>query len=179
MKTIVFDLETKRLADEVGGWSNIDKLGLAAAVTYDVEHDKYSRFTEDQAPELIDELLSASRIVGFNVLRFDYVVLRPYGLQLTDDLRAKTIDMLAAVYAHLGFRLSLDNLAGTSLGEQKTADGLAAVRWYRAGKIEQVLDYCEQDVRVTYRLWRFGAEQGHLKYRDRLGNLRRVPATWA
>ncbi len=38
-KTLVFDLETKRLADEVGGWDHIDKMGLSAGVTYHVEED--------------------------------------------------------------------------------------------------------------------------------------------
>ena len=34
---IVFDLETQRLAREVGGWKNIHRMGFAAGVTLDVD----------------------------------------------------------------------------------------------------------------------------------------------
>ena len=59
--TLVFDLETKYLAHEVGGWSNIDKLGLAAAVLLIVETDETYRFLEQDAEELISQLLRADQ----------------------------------------------------------------------------------------------------------------------
>jgi len=178
LKTLVFDLETKNLAREVGGWSNIDKLGLAAAVLLHVETGEVLRYVEQDASDLIAQLLKADRVVGFNVVRFDYVVLRPYGLSLNPDLINKSIDILDHLYQYLGFRLSLNNLAEATLNETKSADGIIAVQWFRDGKIDQVLDYCEQDVRVTYRLWEFGRENGHVKYRDRDFRLQRVPVSW-
>ncbi|UCF61508.1 MAG: hypothetical protein JSV37_02175, partial [Anaerolineaceae bacterium] len=71
-----------------------------------------------------------------------------------------------------------DNLAEATLSERKSADGIIAVQWFREGKIEQVLDYCEQDVRVTHRIWEYGRENGHIKYRDRDFRLQRVPVSW-
>jgi DEAD/DEAH box helicase domain-containing protein len=176
--TFVFDLETKNLAHEVGGWTNIDKLGLAAAVLLHVETGEISKFVEQEADELIAQILSADRVVGFNVKRFDYEVLRPYGLVQDPELIRKTIDLLDHIYSYLGFRLSLDNLAEATLNESKSADGIIAVQWFREGKIDQVLDYCEQDVHVTYRLWEYGRENGYLNYRDRDFRLQRVPVTW-
>ena len=132
--TLVFDLETKHLAHEVGGWSSIDKLGLAAAVLLAVETNETYRFLEQDAEELIRQLLKADQIVGFNIVRFDYQVLRPYGLTPGSDLIHRTVDLLNHIYQRLGFRISLDNLAEATLGEHKIADGLAAVKWYREGK---------------------------------------------
>lgn len=175
---IVFDLETKRLANEVGGWSHIDKMGFAAGVTYDVIADTYERFTEDQTDKLIELLNQSEQIIGFNLLRFDYTVLRPYGFQITAAIRAKSVDLLLDIYDTLGFRIGLANLAEATLQETKSADGLAAVKWFREGKIDQVLDYCEQDVLVTYKLWTFGATHGYLLFSDRRGNSKQVHVNW-
>jgi DEAD/DEAH box helicase domain-containing protein len=178
LKTLVFDLETKNLAHEVGGWSNIDKLGLAAAVLLHVETDEVFRYVEQDVSELIAQILDADLVIGFNVVRFDYGVLLPYGLKRTPELIQKSVDLLDHLYQYLGFRLSLDNLAEATLSERKSADGIVAVQWFREGKIEQVLDYCEQDVRVTHRIWEYGRENGHVKYRDRSFRLQRVPVSW-
>jgi DEAD/DEAH box helicase domain-containing protein len=177
-KNLVFDVETKRLAHEVGGWSHIAKLGLAAAVLLDVDSEKAMRFVEDDSALLINEILDASHVIGFNVLRFDYEVLRPYGLSLSDELALRTTDILKHVYDALGFRISLNNLAEATLQEEKSADGIQAVEWYREGDIEKVLDYCEQDVRVTYRIWRYGLEHKHVLFHDRNMRIRQVPVSW-
>jgi DEAD/DEAH box helicase domain-containing protein len=176
---LVFDLETKRLADEVGGWSNIEKMGLAAGVTYDVQSDKFARYTEDQADALIEVIHSTDLIIGFNLIRFDFTVLRPYGLRLDQTLLDKSVDLLREIYNTLGFRLGLGNLAEATLGETKSADGIQSVQWYRDGDIDKVLDYCEQDVRVTYELWKFGLEHRYVLYKDRRGNQVRVKANWS
>ena len=175
---VVFDLETKRLAKEVGGWNHIDKIGFAVGVTYDVSADSFNRFTEDQTDQLIDLLIQSEQIIGFNLIRFDYTVLRPYGFQLTDAIRTKTVDLLQDIYNALGFRIGLDNLAEATLHESKSADGLAAVKWFREGKIDKVFAYCEQDVRVTYQLWEFGATHGYVIYSDRQGNRKQVHVKW-
>lgn len=177
--TIIFDLETKRLADEVGGWSNIDKMGFAAGVTCHVRAGLYHRFVEDDIQDLIDTLVVADRIIGFNLIRFDYTVLKPYGLQVNQQLLDKSVDLLLDIYAVLGFRVGLGNLAEATLNESKSADGVLSVQWYRAGQIQKVLDYCEQDVRVTKDLWQFGCDHGYVFYRNRRGGKSRVPVPWA
>jgi DEAD/DEAH box helicase domain-containing protein len=177
-KTIVLDLETKRLAQDVGGWSNIEKMGLVAAVSYDIQSKAYARFTENQVEGLLDTIHQSELIVGFNLLRFDYVVLKPYGLRVDQDLIRKSVDLLVDIYNALGFRIGLGNLAKTTLGESKHADGVQSVQWYRNGEIEKVLDYCEQDVRVTYELWKYGSEHGYVSYKDRMDRVKRVHVDW-
>jgi DEAD/DEAH box helicase domain-containing protein len=177
-ETYVFDVETQRLANEVGGWSHIDKLGLSAAVLFHVESGKMLRFLEKDVEDLIDRILRAKLVVGFNVVRFDYTVLKPYGLLPDSNLLERTVDLLHHIYNALGFRLSLDSLAQATLNIGKSADGIMAVKWYREGKLDQILDYCEQDVRVTHQLWQDGKEHGHVLYHDKFGQVRRVQVMW-
>ena len=46
---VYFDLETQKIASEVGGWGHIDKMGLAVAVLYHTDHRR-TRFTRKKMP---------------------------------------------------------------------------------------------------------------------------------
>jgi DEAD/DEAH box helicase domain-containing protein len=176
MNVLFFDLETQRSFDEVGGRHNIRKLGLSAAVTYSTADGAFHRYGEEDAAELIADLKAADLVVGFNVLNFDYEVLRAYTEDPLDSI--PTVDMLDHIYKRLGFRVGLDNLAGATLGTKKSADGLQAVRWYKQGRMEEILDYCQQDVAVTRQLYEFGQRQKHVKFRDRNYQTKMVPVNW-
>jgi DEAD/DEAH box helicase domain-containing protein len=176
MNIVFFDVETQRTFDEVGGRRNIRKLGLSAAVTYSTATGGFCHYTEETVAELIAELRAADLVVGFNVLNFDYEVLRAYTTDPLDDL--PTVDMLDQIYRTLGFRISLDSLAGSTLGISKSADGLQAVRWYREGRLQEILDYCQQDVEVTRQLYEYGRRHKHLKYQDRSYRTQMVPVSW-
>jgi len=176
-QTLVFDLETKRLADEVGGWSNICKMGMSVAVTYSVEEDRFTVYTEQDVESLIRAINEAGLVVGFNVLRFDYEVLRPYTL-FPIRSEGKTTDLMIPLFQTLGFRPKLEDLAAATLGAGKQGDGLDAVRWFREGKMDQLIAYCKQDVQVTHDLYQFGKERGFVLLRDRYKGSRRVPVKW-
>jgi DEAD/DEAH box helicase domain-containing protein len=176
MNIVFFDVETQRLFDEVGGRDNTRKLGLAAAVTYSTVDGAFHDYTEDRVTDLIAELKAADLVVGFNVLRFDYEVLRAYTDDPLDSI--PTVDMLEHIYKRLGFRVSLGDLAAATLGIGKSADGLQSVRWYKEGRIQEVLDYCRQDVEVTRQLYEYGKQHRHVKYRDRRYRLQPVQVSW-
>ena len=53
-----------------------------------------------------------------------------------------------------------------------------SVEWYKAGEIEKVLDYCEQDVRVTHKLWEAGKIKGFVNYFDKNGKIRKIKVSW-
>jgi len=173
---ITFDVETQHTADEVGGWSHIRDMRLAVAVTYDAADNVYRDYTEQDANALVATLRGADLVVGYNVLRFDYEVLRAY----TDDPLAdiRTVDMLQDLYQALGWRPKLDSIAAATLGESKSADGLQAVRWFRQGKLEKVIAYCRRDVEVTWKVYEFGRSNGYVKYRDRQWREHMVPVRW-
>jgi DEAD/DEAH box helicase domain-containing protein len=123
----VFDIETQRLADEVGGWGNVHLMRLAVAVLYDSRSDIYEAFTEEQVESLIERLQNFDLVVGFNIKRFDYRVLGAY--TALDFRTLPTFDILEDIHRRLGFRLSLGHLAEQTLGKAKIADGIQAVRW--------------------------------------------------
>ena len=170
-RVTVFDLETQRLSDDVGGWKHIDKMGLSVAVTW--ADGEFRHFTEAQADDLVAELQRADLVVGFNVLRFDYVVLQPY----TDVALAQlpTLDLLKT----LGKRASLNSIASATLQVEKSADGLQAVEWYRQGEIDKLMAYCERDVEVTRDVYEFGRRYGFVRYFDRRRRLRKARVRWS
>ena len=175
--TLYFDLETQKTFDEVGGRHHTRRLGLSVGVTYSTADEDYHVYTEAEVDALVQDLSRANRVVGFNVLRFDYEVLRGYSDYPFDEI--PTVDMLDHIYRTLGFRVSLDGLASATLGANKSADGLAAVRWYRSGQMDKIIAYCKQDVQVTKELYEFGKENGYVQFQDRRSyRLRKVSVRW-
>jgi DEAD/DEAH box helicase domain-containing protein len=173
---IVFDVETQYIADEVGGWHNIRDMRLAVAVTYDAAMDTYRDYTEEDVDRLIATLRGADLVVGYNVLRFDYEVLRAYTDDPLSDL--PTVDMLRDLYNVLGWRPKLDNVAAATVGAGKSADGLQAVRWFRQGQLDKVMAYCRRDVEVTWQVYQFGRRNGYVQYHDRRWRVHKVPVKW-
>jgi DEAD/DEAH box helicase domain-containing protein len=175
-RVLVFDLETQRSAEEVGGWSNASCMGLALAVVYDVERESYRTYYETDTDRLLLDLVMADQVIGFNIDRFDLKVLSGY--TEWDLSRIRTLDLLGEVYRRLGFRLSLNHLAEVNLGESKAGDGLQSLQWWKEGRLDLVEQYCRKDVEVTHRLYDLGRRQEFLLYRDRDGRKVRVPVKW-
>ena len=173
---IVFDLETQNSFDEVGGYRNTRALKMSVGVTWNSADQSFHRYGEKDVPALIEELKSASLVVGFNVLSFDYEVLMAYTREPLRNL--PTTDMLDHIYRRLGFRVKLDDLARATLNAKKSGDGLDAIRWWREGKLDALYDYCEQDVDVTRRLWEFGKQNRYVQFYDKRYKLQRVPVNW-
>ena len=178
-ETVFFDLETQRVFEDVGGRHHLDRLGLAGAVTYSEADGGYREYLEADAGRLIRRLLQAPLIVGFNLLRFDYEVLAGYSAEADQLYSVPTLDMMLELEAALGFRPALDDLAQATLGVSKSAGGLDAVRWFREGRVDQVLRYCRDDVELTRDLFWVGARQGHIRARGRDGGQLEVRAAWA
>lgn len=171
---VVFDLETQKLADEVGGWRNISKMRVSIAVTYS-EGAGFVAFKEENVADLVDLLKSAELVVGFNQMRFDYEVLRPY---TRENLRSlPNLDILQSVESALGFRLPLNHLAEITLGRNKSGHGTDAAAWFREGRMDLIEQYCRDDVCLTRDLYRFGLENG-LKYKRKDRRIAEVLVNW-
>jgi len=174
---LFFDLETQHSFQEVGGKHHLDKLRVSVAVTYSSVTGEYKSYTEPRVSDLIFDLFSAATVIGFNIISFDYRVLRPYTSR--DLTRLKTIDLLAHIHERLGFRVSLSSLAQATLGTDKSADGLTAVKWYREGKMDELIAYCRDDVEITRRLFDHGKQKGWVSYVDRYsGKKKQVAVNW-
>ena len=177
MNLVFFDLESQNLFDDVGGRENIDKLRVACGVTWSTQKNDFSVYWEKDVPALIDELRSATRVIGFNLKGFDYLVLQPYAPEIR-FASIPTLDMLLELQKILGFRISLDSIANASLGATKTADGIKSVEWFRAGELDKVAEYCKADGAITRRVYEFGRDNGHIFYKSRLGSKLRVDVKW-
>jgi DEAD/DEAH box helicase domain-containing protein len=176
-RIIYFDLETKKLAQDVGGWRNVHLMGVSVAVIYDSLEKCYKCYTEEKIADLLDHLKKADLIVGFNIKSFDYTVLSAYAGRKIKDL--PTFDILEDVFKRLGFRLGLDHLATETIGAGKSADGLQAVEWFRQGEMEKLTEYCKQDVAATRDLFLHGVNNGHLIYRTKTDKTRvRLLVNW-
>ncbi len=176
MRLLAFDLETQYTADEVGGWGNIPKMRMSVGVTYDPDADLYAVYLEEDVGALIDALREAGLVVGYNLYRFDYQVLQPYTEHRMRNLA--TLDMLRVLKNHLGWRPRLDDLAAATLGERKSGNGLDAVRWFREGNLDQVIEYCKRDVEVTWKVYEFGHKNGYVQVLDRRRRPKKVLVQW-
>ena len=171
-----FDLETQKSAEEVGGWGNIHKMGMAVGVVWDSLDQEFFVYEEKDARQLVDKLRTADLAVGFNIIGFDYTVLQPYSDFDLQDIN--TFDMLVDVKKKLGFRLSLNHLAQHTLNAEKSADGLISLQWYKEGKINKIIQYCRQDVEITRDLFLFGEKNGYVNYQSRSGNPLKLEVNW-
>ena len=182
---LYFDLETKYSADEVGGWGNIEDMGMSVGVIWDNSDNQFHVYIEHQIQEMVDHFYRATQIVGFNHIGFDYRVVA--GVHHSDTHQRSQLytklaglnnfDMLFELKKLLGHRLKLESIARPTLGTGKSADGLQALKWYKEGKLDKIIEYCKVDVEVTRDLHRFALEHGKLLYDSKLG-IKTVNVEW-
>lgn len=177
MNLVFFDLESQNLFEDVGGRENIDKLRVACGITWATQKNDFSVYWEKDVPALIEELRSATKVIGFNLRGFDYLVLQPYAPEVR-FASIPTLDMLLDLQKTLGFRISLDSIGSATLGAAKTADGVQSVEWFRAGELEKVAEYCKADVDITRRVYEFGRDHGYIFYKSKLGSKLKVDVKW-
>jgi len=175
MTEVYYDVETQKSADEVAGWGNIHLMLVSVAVTW-CEQDGLKRWREEEVPAMIDYLTKFDRIITFNGDRFDSKVLSHYGD--VSRIRQKSFDIAPRLFSKLGHRLKLETLAQATLGIGKTADGMLALKWWKEGKIDQIAEYCEQDVKVLVDIVKFAREKGYVQYFDLDGRRRTVYVKW-
>jgi DEAD/DEAH box helicase domain-containing protein len=121
-------------------------------------------------------LQRADLVVGFNIMGFDYSVLRGYTSFNFQQLN--TLDMLREIYARLRYRVSLDALGRATLAVAKSADGLQALEWFKIGRMDLLEAYCKKDVELTRDLFQYGLDNGHLLFERRGQGRMRIPLDW-
>jgi hypothetical protein len=177
MNIVYFDLETQRTANDVGGWDKKSDMKMSLGVTYSTNLKEYRIYTEKRVNDLVQQLLRADLVVGFNIVNFDYEVLMGYTvLDLPGQLRS--LDLLVEVEKTLGNKLRLDNIAQATLGLGKTGDGVDAIKWWREKRLMEVAEYCCFDVKVTKLVHEHGLEHRELFYTDKFSRKQRVEIAW-
>ncbi|EDY19922.1 ATP-dependent RNA helicase, DEAD/DEAH box family [Chthoniobacter flavus Ellin428] len=175
---VYFDLETQRTANDAGGWDRKRDMGMSLGVTYSTRLGEYRIYREQRVEELVQQLLRADLVVGFNVINFDYEVLMGYMAYDLPHL-CQTLDLMVDIEKKLGHRLGLDAVASASLGVGKTGDGLDAIRWWREGRLLDIAEYCCFDVKCTKLVHEFGIAKKQLFYNDRFQQRKSVPVEWS
>jgi RNase_H superfamily len=177
MDIIYFDLETQRTANDVGGWEKKQDMGMSIGVTYSTARNEYRIYRERRVNDLIDQLLRADLVVGFNLLNFDFQVLMGYTiLDLPHQLRA--LDLLLEIEKVTGNKLKLDNIVQATLGLSKTADGVDAIKWWREKRLMEIAEYCCFDVKVTKLVHEHGVAHRELFYTDKFSRKQRLEIKW-
>ncbi len=163
MNYIVFDLETQNIFQDVNSNDPTD-LDISVATFYESDTDKYTTVVIDDLSSVWPIIERADALVGYNSNHFDIPLLNKY--YPGDLTQIKSIDLLASIKDSLGRRLRLDSVAQATVGAKKSADGLQAVRWWREGKVKEIMKYCEQDVKVTKKVFDFALKNGHVLFKD-------------
>lgn len=185
---VVLDLETRESFRDVGSW-NPSKLTVSVAGVYDARSGSEHIFRLEELTDLAQLLRSSERVVGFNLLGFDYAVLKSAFAQASADRPADgdtlfdpytlpTVDVFDHLQRELGFRPKLDDVAAATLGRRKSGDGLQAIRLYQQGKWEELARYCLDDVRITKDVYEYGLQFGYVKFPMCDGRIADVKATW-
>ncbi len=179
MRLVVFDVETKKSFDEVGGYYP-EKLGVSVSGVWwgtPGEKGELKAFREEEFPEMFKIFEGAERIVGFNSINFDLPALASY--YVGDLLKLPNFDILAEVEKVAGHRVKLDSLTSETLGTQKGGNGLDAITYYHEGDWEKLTKYCLQDVEITRDLYLYGLKEGQLKFRNKWNELVVIPVDFS
>ena len=185
MPPVYFDLETDglppcnitiacTLADgEVRNWVSRDADETPIPITPETATQlaAYLHSTADGGNDL----------VTFNGAKFDLKLL--HDLVGSDDAKAQVaeltqshVDLMLSCALRLGYYTSMDSLAKGSLESTigKTASGLDAVRWWKAGEVDKLLDYCAADCKVLEALHKTATEKTMLYRLPRRGGSRKA-----
>jgi DEAD/DEAH box helicase domain-containing protein len=166
MDSIIFDLETQYLFQDLGmDNTNRDPSKLKIAVAGILKDGEYHLFEEKNVKELISMLKKAEKIIGHNIVDFDFKVLSAYcNKETIEELNKKAIDTLAILYKLTGKKLALDHLATKNIGAKKTVESIKIPSMWRNGQKDEVKEYLKNDLKITKDLFDFGRVNKKLRY---------------
>lgn len=163
-KKIILDLETQKSFEEVGGRGKNHLLKVSVAGIYDYSADRYQVFREHEIPRLSSVLETADQIIGYNIVDFDFEVLRPY---LNFDIhQVPHLDILTEIEKVLNHRIKLEDVAQATLGAGKSGKGMEAIMYFKQGRFDDLQRYCLDDVKITKQIYDYAFKNHKLLYRD-------------
>lgn len=163
------DIETQYLITEFeGGWKrpeNYEKIKIAELGI--LRNGVYKTFEENNINKLIPELLDAELIVGHNIMKFDYEVLKHY---LPQDemfkIIMKSFDTMLEFDKFTGDAgwVSLDDISQRNFGMKKNEDSIKIPQMWREGKVDAVKTYLLNDLKMTEQFYLLGKKGHTFKY---------------
>ncbi len=170
--TIVFDIETSNFFTDPGvGWDNFGALKISVVCAYSYAQDRYFSFKEDEMPAVAGLFAGAGTLVGFSMNRYDVTVLNSYfqklRLPVGNIWEKNRVDLLEEIELATGQRVGLGKLAEVNLGIGKTGRSSEAITLYKEGKMDELKEYCLNDVKLTKGLFDLYKEQNYLLVPDK------------
>lgn len=162
MRKITLDIETKNTFNDIGK-NDPSLLDISLLSIHDSETDQYTSFLEEDFPKLWPIIESADQLIGYNSDHFDIPLLNRY--YAGDLSQIKSLDLLVEIKKTLGRRVKLDQVAEGTLGVKKSGHGLEAIEWWKAGEIDKIKKYCEDDVRLTKEIYDYALKNGKIFYK--------------
>lgn len=195
MDHVVVDVEIqKTIEDTPGGWDSTHLLGVAVACVWEYQTQRMRVYGPDDVEALRARLLKADRISGYNIWNFDFPVIwgipkqqwmKASTARLTNntvehlkyDLCPKENDILRRIWIAQGFNpdvwqagmggSKLDDIAGATIGSNKIGNGADAPKWYQAGQVQRVANYCADDVAIERDLVDFVDRYGYVIHKGK------------
>ncbi|HMP67194.1 MAG TPA: ribonuclease H-like domain-containing protein [Candidatus Paceibacterota bacterium] len=159
MNYIVFDIETTDII--LDDPMNLD---IAVVSVYESKTKKIQSFLEKDFSKMWPIFQNSEAIVGYNSDHFDIPLLnKHYDGDLSEK---KSIDILKSIKESFGRRIKLDSVAAGTLGRNKITSGIQAVEWWKQGRVDDVIKYCEEDVLITKDIFEYALKNKKLKFKD-------------
>lgn len=178
-----FDLETQYLFRELEPkWESmtskskqkmraslIPKMKVSVAGILKLDKKKsdlaYRYYEEDEVEQLEEDLLKLDKIVGHNLLRFDYLVLVDYFSNYAfNKLKDKTIDTFKLIKDETRVWTRLEDLGKLNFGVAKPVDTLKIPKMWRDGHHKEVKSYLKMDLNMTAALFLSGVTSKSISY---------------
>jgi len=167
MNYIVFDIETKNVFSDVGS-TNPRDLDISVVSIYEKRTGGVKSFLEKDFGSMWPIFEGADLIVGYNSEHFDIPLLNKY---YHGDLgHLKSLDLMTKIKEASGRWPKLDNVAAGTLGRNKISHGLEATEWWKQGKYEDVIKYCEEDVLITKDIFEYILANKKVRIKEKSSN---------
>jgi len=160
VRELVLDIETNGLEPY--------KSRVVCIVAKDLEREKVYSFQDEDEEQMLEKFLqfygrrNFNCIIGYNILfdiRFIFARSLLHKVDGRGFFRTEYEDLMA-VMKQVGYRYSSNNSGGLEdwiklfFGEEKLMENGSVPEKYEKGKIDEIVEYCEQDVEVTAKLWK-------------------------
>jgi len=180
MRNIVFDIETKKTVDEVNGWINKHKMGIAVLCAIDYDTGEQMIFSDEYAGALslndMHEVMKGNNLIGFNIKNFDMKLLFEEFNKLGQDI----YEEFGVFDISDGKKVSLGSLSVATFGDGKLMNGAdAPLEWRKNNESRKaVVEYCMDDVIKTKNLLEYGIKNGVVYYMDAKGEKKEWIVDW-
>ena len=198
---MALDIETSNYSWEIGGWQNKALFDPSVVATWDGDNaaifskqdveidglDIKALHPRTLGDHITDFVEKGGKIIGHNILGFDFPVLRESldcwaitdVMQKNDSVFDTKTMFQKASLPHGTLETSLNVLSKHNLNQDKLMQSVEAPKAWAEGKYEEVIKYCVSDAQLTYDLFMVGRNEGIIKSRSlETGEIVEVEVEW-